>query len=179
MSLDFKWYVVRAISGQEQKVKSYIEAELAREGLSAYVPQILIPMEKVYQVKNNKKITKDKNYFPGYILVEADLTGEVAPTIKAVNGVVGFLGSKDKPIPLRENEVKRILGTLDEVSDKPESLVEPFLVGEQVKVTDGPFNGFTGKIEDVMEDKKKLKVTVKIFGRNTLLELNYLQVEKE
>ena len=107
------------------------------------------------------------------------MTGEVAPTIKAVNGVVGFLGSKDKPIPLRDIEVKRILGTMDEVSDKPESLIEPFIVGEQVKVTDGPFNGFTGKIEEVMEDKKKLKVTVKIFGRNTLLELNYLQVEKE
>ncbi len=180
MAHDFKWYVVRAISGQERKVKSYIEAELTREGLMDYVPQILIPMEKVYQVKNGKKTTKEKNYFPGYILIEADLTGEVAPTIKAINGVVGFLGAKDGgPTPLRQNEVNRILGTIDEVSEKPESMMEPFIVGENIKVTDGPFNGFSGSIEEVMEDKKKLKVMVKIFGRRTPLELNYLQVEKE
>lgn len=178
MSLDFKWYVVRAISGQEKKVKSYIEAELHREGLEAYVPQILIPFEKVYQIKNGKKTTKEKSYFPGYILIQADLTGEVAPTIKAVNGVVGFLGSKDQPIPLRTAEINRILGTVDEITEN-DNMMEPFIVGESVKVTDGPFNGFTGVIEEVMEEKKKLKVMVKIFGRRTPLELNYLQVEKE
>jgi transcriptional antiterminator NusG len=179
MAHDFKWYVVRAISGQETKVKSYIEAELAREGLSEYVPQILIPMEKVYQIKNGKKTTREKNYFPGYILIHADLTGEVAPTIKAINGIVGFLGSQGMPTPLRQSEVNRILGTVDEISDNIEVMVEPFMVGETVKVTDGPFNGFSGTIEEVMETKKKLKVMVKIFGRKTPLELGFVQVEKE
>jgi len=136
-------------------------------------------MEKVYQIKNGKKTTREKNYFPGYILVQADLTGEVAPTIKAINGVVGFLGSAGTPIPLRQAEVNRILGTVDEISDNIETMVEPFIIGESVKVTDGPFNGFSGTIEEVMEDKKKLKVMVKIFGRKTPLELAFVQVEKE
>jgi transcriptional antiterminator NusG len=179
MAFDYKWYVIRAISGQEQKVKSYIEAELAREGLSEHVPQILIPMEKVYTIKNGKKTVKEKNYFPGYIYIQADLTGEVAPTIRAVNGVVGFLGAKDIPTPLRLSEVNRILGRVDEMSEQDASIVEPFIVGESVKVSEGPFQGFSGTIEEVMEDKKKLKVMVKIFGRKTPLELSFMQVEKE
>ncbi|MSQ79138.1 MAG: transcription termination/antitermination factor NusG [Flavobacteriaceae bacterium] len=179
MALDYKWYVIRAISGKEHKVKTYIEAELSREGLSEHVPQILIPMEKVYTVKNGKKTVKEKNYFPGYIYLQADLQGEVAPTIRAINGVVGFLGPKDKPVALRQSEVNRILGKVDEISDQSETMLEPFMVGELVKVTDGPFNGFSGNIEEVMEDKKKLKVMVKIFGRKTPLELTFMQVEKE
>lgn len=176
---DFKWYVVRAISGQEKKVKQYIEVELTRAGLAAYVPQILIPMEKVYQIKNGKKTSKEKSYFPGYILIQAELVGEVAHTIDSINGVVGFLGGKETPTPLRLSEVNRILGTVDEISEKGESIAEPFIVGESVKVTDGPFSGFSGVIEEIQEDKKKLKVMVKIFGRRTPLELNFLQVEKE
>jgi transcription termination/antitermination protein NusG len=177
--VDFKWYVVRAISGQEKKVKAYIESELLRAGLSDYVPQILIPMEKVYEIKNGKKTSKEKSFFPGYILIHANLVGEVAPTIKAINGVVGFLGSKDEPIPLRQSEIARILGTVDEIAEKGDSMVEPYILGETVKVTDGPFNGFSGVIEEINEEKKKLKVMVKIFGRKTPLELNYTQVEKE
>ncbi len=176
---DYKWYVVRAISGQEKKVKTYIENELARAGLSEFVPQVLIPMEKVYQIKNGKKTSKERSFFPGYILIQADLVGEVAPIIKGINGVVGFLGSKDIPTPLRMSEVNRILGTVDEQSDKGETNIEPFIVGETVKVNDGPFSGFSGVIEEVHEEKKKLKVMVKIFGRRTPLELNYVQVEKE
>jgi transcription termination/antitermination protein NusG len=176
---DFKWYVVRAISGQEKKVKAYIESELARAGLGDFVPQVLIPMEKVYQIKNGKKTSKERSFYPGYILIQADLVGEVAPVIKGINGVVGFLGSKDVPVPLRANEVARILGTVDEQAEKGETAMEPFIVGETVKVTDGPFSGFSGTIEEVYEEKKKLKVMVKIFGRRTPLELNYVQVEKE
>jgi transcriptional antiterminator NusG len=176
---EFKWYVVRAISGQEKKVKQHIEAELHRAGLSEFVPQILIPVEKVYQIKNGKKTSKEKSFFPGYILIHAELVGEVSHTITGVNGVVGFLGSKDSPVPLRQAEVNRILGTVDAASDKGETMVEPFIIAEPVKVIDGPFSGFSGVIEEINEEKKKLKVMVKIFGRRTPLELNYMQVEKE
>ena len=169
---DFKWYVVRAISGQEKKVKAYIEHELERANLSEYVPQVLIPMEKVYQIKNGKKTSKERSFYPGYILIQAHLVGEVGPLIKAINGIVGFLGG-DEPVPLRQNEVSRILGTVDEHADKGETAIEPFIEGETVKVIDGPFSGFSGTIEEVYEEKKKLKVMVKIFGRRSPLELNY------
>jgi transcriptional antiterminator NusG len=175
----YKWYVVRAITGQEKKVKLQIEVELERAGLSGHVPQILIPTEKVFQIKNGKKTSKEKSYFPGYIMVQADLAGEVAHIIDSVNGVVGFLGGKSTPTPLRQSEVNRILGTVDDISEQGETMAEPFIVGESVKVNDGPFSGFSGVIEEVMDDKKKVKVMVKIFGRRTPLELNFVQVEKE
>jgi len=175
----FKWYVVRAITGQEKKVKAQIEVELERAGLLSQVPQILIPTEKIYQVKNGKKTSKEKAFLPGYILINADVSGEVGHIIESVNGVVGFLGGKSTPTPLRISEVNRILGNVDEMAEQGETLIEPYIVGESVKVIDGPFGGFSGVIEEVMEDKKKLKVMVKIFGRRTPLELNFVQVEKE
>lgn len=176
-----KWYVVRAISGKEKKVKEQIELEINRTGLKNYVSQVLIPTEKVYQVKNGKKTSKERNYFPGYVLIEANLEGEVPHVIKNLPNVIGFLGSEKRgtPIPLRIAEVNRILGKVDELSEKGEELSIPYLVGENVKVIDGPFNGFNGVIEEVNEDKRKLKVSVKIFGRKTPLELSFLQVEKE
>jgi transcriptional antiterminator NusG len=174
----FKWYVVRAITGQEKKVKAQMEHELERLGLLVHVPQILIPTEKVFQIKNGKKTSKEKSYFPGYIMIQAELVGEVPHTIETINGVVGFLGGKT-PTPLRVSEVNRILGTFDEIADAGEQMAEPFLVGETVKVNDGPFSGFSGTIEEIMDDRKKLKVMVKIFGRVTPLELNFVQVEKE
>jgi len=174
----YKWYVVRAITGQEKKVKAQMETELNRLGLLVHVPQILIPTEKVFQIKNGKKTSKEKSYFPGYMMIQAELVGEVAHTIETINGVVGFLGGKN-PVPLRVSEVNRILGTFDEIADAGETMSEPFLVGETVKVNDGPFSGFSGTIEEIMDDRKKLKVMVKIFGRVTPLELNFVQVEKE
>ncbi len=179
-SSDFKWYVVRAITGQEKKVKAMIESELAFEKLSDFVPQILIPTQRVYEIKKGKKTSREKSYFPGYIMINANLVGEVQPTIKSINGVVGFLGDEEgNPIPMRQAEINRILGQVDEANESGESMVEPFIVGEMVKVNDGPFSGFNGVIEEVNEEKKKLKVMVKIFGRKTPLELNYVQVEKE
>jgi transcriptional antiterminator NusG len=175
----FKWYVARAITGQEKKVKAQIEIELERAGLKAHVPQILIPTEKVYTVKNGKKIAKEKAYLPGYILIQAELVGEVGHTIDSVNGIVGFLGGKSTPVPLRQSEVARILGNVDAIGEQGEVMDEPFIVGESVRVIDGPFSGFSGTIEEVSEEKKKLKVMVKIFGRRTPLELNFVQVEKE
>jgi transcription termination/antitermination protein NusG len=174
-----KWYVVRAISGSEKKVKQYIENEISRLGLQNVVTQILVPTEKVYQIRKGKKISQEKNYFPGYVLIEAILSGEIVHTIKGIPGVMGFLGTKGEAVPMRPAEVRRILGQMDELLDKDEELNEPFIVGETVKVIDGPFNSFTGIIEEVNEEKKKLKVMVKIFGRKTPLELGFLQVEKE
>lgn len=174
-----QWYVVKAVSGQEKKVKTYIENEIARHGLAEYVSQVLVPTEKVYQIKNGKKVSRERNYFPGYILVEAALIGEVPHTIKSVTGVLGFLGEKGEPVPLRMSEVNRILGKVDELTESQGEVNVPFIVGETVKVVDGPFNSFTGVIEQINEEKKKLKVMVKIFGRKTPLELSYMQVAKE
>ena len=180
MSDQLKWYVVRAVSGKEKKVKHYIESEINRLGSSHLVPQVLIPMEKYYQMREGKKIAKERNYYPGYVLIEAALDGELEHIIKNVNSVIGFLGDKGgNAVPLRPSEVNRILGKVDEMSAQGETMNVPYYVGENVKVMDGPFNGFTGVIEEVNEEKKKLKVMVKIFGRRTPLELNYMQVEKE
>jgi transcription termination/antitermination protein NusG len=174
------WYVVRAISGKEKKVKEYIENEITRLNLNDYVSHVLIPTEKVYQIRNGKKISKERNYFPGYILIEAAIDGEIAHVIKNVTGVIGFLGSKNgDPIPLRMAEVNRILGKVDELAVSDEEISIPYFIGETVKVIDGPFNSFSGVIEEVNEEKKKLKVSVKIFGRKTPLELSFMQVEKE
>jgi len=174
-----KWYVVRAISGKEKKVKQYIENEIKRLEKQDYVSQVVIPTEKIYQIRKGKKISKERNYFPGYVLIEALLDGEIAHVIKNIPGVLGFLGAKGEPIPMRPAEVNRILGKVDELSEKGEQISVPFIVGETVKVIDGPFNSFSGIIEEINEEKKKLKVMVKIFGRKTPLELSFLQVEKE
>lgn len=175
-----QWYVVKALSGKEKKVKEHIEAEINRLHLQDYVSQVLVPTEKVYQLRKGKKISKERNYFPGYILIFASLVGEIAHIIRNVNGVLGFLTTPEgNPIPLKQSEVNRILGKVDELAESDEEIVTPFFVNETVKVIDGPFNGFTGIIEEVNEEKKKLKVMVKIFGRKTPLELSFMQVEKE
>ncbi len=176
-----KWYVVRAISGKEKKVKEYIESEINAQGLQDYVGQILIPTEKVYQIRNGKKVSKERSFFPGYVLVEAALIGEVPHVIRNINNVIGFLGAEKRgePLPLRMSEVNRILGKVDELAETGEELNIPYIIDETVKVIDGPFNGFNGTIEEINEEKKKLKVMVKIFGRKTPVELGYLQVEKE
>jgi transcriptional antiterminator NusG len=176
-----RWYVVRAISGKEKKVKEQIEIEIERLGMQHHVTQILLPIEKIYQIKNGKKISKERNLYPGYVFMEANLIGEIPHIIKNMSNVIGFLTDKKggEPIPLRQNEVNRMLGRVDELAGGEAELNIPFVVGESVKVLDGPFNSFSGVIEEINEDKKKLKVMVKIFGRKTPLELSYMQVEKE
>jgi len=176
-----KWYVVRAISGKEKKVKEYLELEIARMKLTDYVNQVLIPTEKVFKIQNGKKVNKEKAFLPGYVLIEAALVGEVTHVIKSIPNVIGFLGTEKggDPVPMRMAEVNRILGKVDELSVTEEELKIPFVIGESVKVIDGPFNNFSGVIDEINEEKKKLKVMVKIFGRKNLLELNYMQVEKE
>ena len=179
--IEKKWYVIRAISGKEKKVKELLELEIDRHKLNDYVEQVLIPTQKIYQIRNGKKISKEKNYFPGYVLINAALIGEVEHVIKSMTNVIGFLGATKggDPLPMRQVEVNRILGKVDELSVSDEEMDIPYVVGESVKVIDGPFNNFNGIIEEINEEKKKLTVMVKIFGRKTPLELNYMQVDKD
>ena len=174
------WYVVRAISGKENKVKGYIESEISRLGLDEFVEEVLVPTEKVVQIRNGKKVNKERVYFSGYIMVKASLVGEVPHVIRSINGVIGFLGEVKggDPVPLRKSEVNRMLGKVDELAIQDDNVAIPFDIGETIKVIDGPFNGFNGTIENVNEEKRKLEVMVKIFGRKTPLELSFMQVEK-
>jgi transcriptional antiterminator NusG len=180
-----QWYVVRAIGGKEKKVKEYIEAEIRHRNLQDYISQVLIPTEKVYSIRNGKKISKEKVSYPGYVLVEAAFVGDIPLILRNVPGVMGFLGDTKAQsqqmlaTPLRPQEVSRILGRVDELSAGEEENEVPFFVGETVKVTDGPFATFSGTIETVDNDRKKLTVSVKIFGRKTPMELSFMQVEKE
>ncbi|MDH5382887.1 MAG: transcription termination/antitermination protein NusG [Cyclobacteriaceae bacterium] len=181
---EHNWYVLRVVSGQEKKVKNYLENEIEREKLEEFIPEVLIPSEKVYEMRNGKKRVRERNFFPGYVLVSADLSnGEASHIITSIPGVIGFLGNNSSgsskvPVPLRQSEINRILGKVEEVDEMEEKLDTPYIVGEPVKVMDGPFSGFQGTVEEVFEERKKLNVMVKIFGRNTPVELNYMQVEK-
>jgi transcriptional antiterminator NusG len=176
------WYVLRVLSGKEKKMKQYIEKEMEHNNiLKRNISQVLVPTEKVYQIKKGKKVVNERNFFPGYVLVEVEgdkLEGDVISALKEINGVMNFLGGS-QPSPLKQSEINRILGKVDQAEESSETMNEPFIVGETVKITDGPFNDFDGTIEEVNEDKKKLKVIVKIFGRRTPVELNFMQVEKQ
>ena len=178
--LEKKWYVVRAVSGQENKISGYIQSEVERQGLGDYLEDVLVPTEKVVQIRNGKKIQKERTYFPGYIMIKANLGGEMVHVIRSITNVIGFLGETKggDPVPLRKAEVNRMLGKVDELALNADDVAIPFVLGETVKVVDGPFNGFNGTIEKINEEKRKLEVMVKIFGRRTPLELSYLQVEK-
>jgi transcriptional antiterminator NusG len=176
---ELHWYVLKAISGKEQKVKEYIELDMKNHGYEKYVPQVLIPIKRVEQMVRNKRVVKEVNMLPGYVLVEAMLIGEIPHMLRNTPGVLGFLGGTDKPSPLRQSEVNRMLGVDAAADEVPQMLQTDYLVGESVKVVDGPFSGFNGVVEEVNSDKQKLKVSVKIFGRVTPLELSFGQVEKE
>lgn len=180
--IEKRWYVMRAISGKEGKVKEYIDAMIAQHSdFAANVSQILIPTEKVVSVRNGKRIVKEKCRFSGYVFVEAALVGETQSQLRNVPNVLGFLSATKTstvPMPMSQSEVNHMLGTVDEIQDVPDDAVIPFELGESVKVTDGPFSGFDAVIEEINNDKRKLKVMVKIFGRKTPLELGFMQVEK-
>ena len=176
------WYVLRAISGKEAKVKEVLEASMRNTDLGNYLFQVLIPTEKVMTVRNGKKVVKERNLYSGYVFIEADLQGEVVHELRNTTNVIDFLkgrGKDAKPEPLRESEVMRMLGMADDINESAEDEVNDYIVGETVKVTFGPFNGFNGEITEVYPEKKKLKVSVKIFGRKTPLELENSQVERE
>ena len=174
------WYVLKTVSGKEAKVKEYIEAELKHNPfLSQYVSQIVIPMEKhAVQRSDGKRVVKEKVALPGYIFVEAEMKGDVAHTLRFMPNVLGFLGGLDNPSPVKQSEINRMLGNAEE-TEIVDEVVIPYEVNETVKVTEGPFSGFSGVIEEVNAEKRKLKVMVKIFGRKTPLELGFMQVVKE
>ena len=175
-----KWYVLKAVSGKEAKVKEYLEALMRNnENLAAHVGEILLPMEKYAQVRNGKRVVKEKLFLPGYVLVQASLDNEIAHTLRFIPNVLGFLGGMDNPSPVRQADVNRILGKVEETAIRSEEAEVPFAVDEAVKVTDGPFSGFSGVIEEVNTEKRKVKVMVKIFGRKSPLELSFEQIEKE
>jgi transcription termination/antitermination protein NusG len=177
---DTKWYVLRVVSGKEKKVKEYLDKEISRGGWDQ-VKQVFLPVEKVYKVANGKKVMRERNYYPGYVMIEiasGKLNDDLRDIIKNTSNVIHFLGKED-PIALRKSEVNKMLGKMDEMAEVGGiSMSEPFIVGETIKIIEGAFNDFNGVIEEVNDEKKKLKVTVKIFGRSTPVELTYMQVEK-
>jgi len=180
-----KWYVLRVVSGKERSLKEYLDKDLLRQTWGGRVKQIFLPMEKVYKVLNGKKVMREKNYYPGYLMIEVaegKLSDDMVQHISGISNIMHFLtdgkGSKGNIISLRKAEVNKMLGRVDEMSDQGITMSEPFIMGETIKIIDGAFNDFNGVIEDVNDEKKKLKVIVKIFGRSTPVELNYMQVEK-
>jgi len=173
-----RWYVLCAISGKENKVKEYIDAEINSKHFNDRVAQVLIPTEKVVTVRSGKRVVKDRNYLPGYVLVEASMTSEVAHELRSTPNVMGFLGGLSNPTPLRQNEIDHILGNVDEQADLELEQI-PFVVGDSVKVVEGPFGGFVGVVEEINPEKKKLTVSVKVFGRSTPLSLSFSQATKE
>jgi transcriptional antiterminator NusG len=180
MSEDKKWYSLRVISGKEKKIKERVELEIQRNEWDKFISQVIVPTEKVYKIRGGKKVISERNILPGYILIEAEagkLAGEVVTAIANVPNVIHFLG-KNTPIPMMQSEAYRLLGKVDESQDAGEQMLEPFIVGETVKIIDGPFTDFVGDVQEVNEEKKKMKVIVKIFGRGTEVELNFMQVEK-
>ncbi|MEG1413932.1 MAG: transcription termination/antitermination protein NusG [Mucinivorans sp.] len=180
---NFNWYVLKAIGGKEKKVKEYLEAEIRTLRLESHILQVLIPTEKVYSVVRGKKVVKERVSYPGYVLVQCAMTGEVPLILRNIPGVLGFLSDTKESMlhasPLREAEVTRILGQVDEMSQSEAVNEIPYEVGEAVKVIDGPFASFIGTIEAVDVARRRLTVAVKIFGRKTPMELSFMQVEKE
>ena len=181
-NIEKKWYALRTISGKEQKVKQLLEAEIKNSDLGHYVSQVLLPTEKVYVTRGNKKVVKEKTRMSGYIFVEAVLTGEIEYELRNTTDIIDFVRNREnppKPEPVREAEINRMLGAADDVIEGVDEGVNDYMVGEEVKVISGPFNGFIGEIEDVNREKRTLKVMVKVFGRKTPLELENSQVERE
>ena len=176
--MDKRWYVLRTYSGHEAKVKTYLETEIARIGLQEKISNVLIPSEKVFEIKDGKKKSRLKNFFPGYILVEAVLDKESTHLILEAPSVMGFVPDKNNPAPLQPEEVRRLIGKMEQ-KEETQLLDVPFHVGEPVKVTEGPFNNFNGFVQEVNPERLKVKVMVSIFGRKTPIELDFSQVEIE
>ncbi len=175
-----KWFVLKVVSGQENKIKGYIDSEILRSKWENAITNVLVPTEKVYKIKAGKKVIKDKTLYPGYLYIEVEdkvVKTEMLATIRNISGVMNFLGG-NQPQALRPVEVQKLLGKLDEVLGAGETMSEPFIINESVKIIDGPFNDFVGSIEEINEEKKKLKVVVKIFGRRQPVEVSFGQVDK-
>ena len=186
---EMKWYVLRAAGGKEKKAKEYLEKEIERSGIEDQVGQVLVPVKKEIVTKNGKRKAMDKLLYPGYVLIQAELSAKLENIIRnLVPGMAGFLTEKKStsgsqferiPVPLRDEEVQRILGNQDENAESAAEIVVNYEIGDAVKITDGPFSGFSGTVDEILEDRSKVKVIVVIFGRKTQLELSFTQVTKE
>lgn len=181
MAGETKWYSLRVISGKERKIKERLDLEIKRERWEEAIAQILVPTEKVYKIRNGKKVILERNILPGYILVEAyphKFSGEIIQHITGMQNIIHFLG-RNNPTPMRQADANRMLGKVDEAKGAGEEMIEPFIEGETVKIIDGPFKDFVGVVQEIDNDKSRLKVVVKIFGRGTEVELRFVQVEKQ
>lgn len=178
--METKWYVIRTVTGKERKAKEQLDSEFKQTRFKDRIKQVVIPLERVQQSRKGKTYTMERNYYPGYILIETEpsVIGELKDLNKRINNVVGFLGDPT-PIALRPKEVDRILGKMDELASGDDTSLEKYTIGESVSITDGPFLGFIGVVEEDNVEKRRLKLGVKVFGRNTPIELDYSQVEKE
>ena len=171
------WYIVQAYSGFENKVADSIKDIMSKNSLSSSLGEILVPTQKITEVKRGKRTQKQKKYFPGYVLVKLDLNKQIYHKIKNIQKVSGFLGPEGKPVPVSENEIKKIINQANESQTSTTSGIT-FEVGEKIKVCDGPFASFSGLVEEIDEEKSRLKVSVSIFGRPTPVDLEFNQVEK-
>jgi len=170
-----KWYALRVVSGKEKKAITNLEFELKVNNLDKYISNLLLPTEKEFKLRNGKKVSREKLTFPGYLLMEATLNEDIETTVKKTNLIIEFIGDKGRPTPLKQAEVERIIGKIEE---NETSTNVPFFVGEIVKIIDGPFSTFKGEVTHVDEVKENLSVSVSIFGRSTPVNLSYLQVDK-
>ena len=175
--MNFRWYVVHVYSGSEKRVKETIEEQSKSKNMTQFIEEVLIPTEEIFEIRKGSKVKTEKKFFPGYILVKMAMTDESWHFIKSQPKVTNFLGAKGRPVPLTDIEAKRLIEQITEGVEKPRSNVI-FEIGEEVRVSDGPFQSFNGLVEEVDEDKSRLKVTVSIFGRSTPVDLEFTQVEK-
>ena len=173
-----RWYSVSVLSNFEKKIAEQIKTAAADAGLEEQIEEVLVPTEEVIEVRRNKKVTAERRFMPGYVLVRMDMTDKGYHLINSINRVTGFLGPQGKPMPMRDEEVNAILNRVEEGEQAPRTLIH-FETGEKVSVTDGPFEGFDGMVEEVDDENQRLKVTVSIFGRATPVELEYTQVSKQ
>ncbi|MCC7430730.1 transcription termination/antitermination factor NusG [bacterium] len=176
---DCKWYALRIYSGQEKKVQAYLAKEIELNNVKDQISEFMVPSEKIVEMKNGKQKQKERMLYPGYILVQMELNDKTKHVVLNTPGIISFVGPQNNPLPLKQSDIESIFGRVDEIAVRGETVEVPFRLGDAVKVVDGPFNDFSGNVEEINEEKRKVKVLVSVFGRPTPIELDFLQVKLE